>query len=85
MEQDNEIINHIRAQVEGVDEGLISPSNAIRSIAAMTEARCEQVGKKELRVRSFEDGRFQYTITSTVPGGQAIQYGSSAPGEPIKI
>lgn len=85
-EQDDEIINHIREQIVGVDEGLIPPDSAIRTIAALTETILEKKQARKLRILKVEEfGKLRYTITQQVPGGYSTMSANATIGEDIDI
>ena len=86
QEEENAIVNLMREQLNGVDEGLIDPENAIRAVANMTETYVIKKGEKTFKIKSIdEDGVINYVIHQKVPGGCSNEYGSTSFGEEIPV
>ena len=86
QEEENAIVNLMREQLNGVDEGLIDPENAIRAVANMTETYVIKKGEKTLKIKSIdEDGVIHYVIHQKVPGGGSNEYGSASFEEEIPV
>ena len=86
QEEENAIVNLMREQLNGVDEGLVDPESAIRSVANMTETYVIKKGEKTLKIKSIdEDGVIHYVIHQKVPGGGSTEYGSVSFGEEIPV
>ena len=86
QKEENAIVNLMREQLNGVDEGLVDPESAIRSVANMTETYVIKKGEKTLKIKSIdEDGVIHYVIHHKVPGGCSNEYGSTSFGEEIPV